>query len=87
MVNNKKNFKFPANVSVKTPHNKLCLDIIGSYKVHRKGKTNFTLKEIIEINITTMWFEIIKYTKKNDDCKLSRNFMDVQVTLADKNCI
>ena len=34
----KKNGKLPANMAEETPWNKLCVDIIGPYKIRRKGK-------------------------------------------------
>ena len=33
-----KNGKLPANLAEETPWNKLCVDLIGSYKIRRKGK-------------------------------------------------
>ena len=39
-----KNGKLLANMAGKTPWNKLCVDLIGPYKICRKGKEPLILK-------------------------------------------
>ena len=43
------------------PWNKLCVDIIGPYKIRRKGIYPLILKPVSIIDPVTGWFEIIQY--------------------------
>ena len=47
-----------------TPLNKLCVDIIGPLKIHRKGKEPLILKSVIMIYPITGWFEMKQYSDK-----------------------
>ena len=46
---NKKNGILPAKLVEKNPRNKLYVDLIGSYKMRRKGKYTLILKAVIMI--------------------------------------
>ena len=50
--------------SRKTPWNKLCVDLIGHYKIRRKGKYTLILKAITRIDPVTLWFEVTQYRNK-----------------------
>ena len=56
--------KLPAKLSEETPWNKLCLDLIGPYKIHRKRKQPLLLKSITMIGPVTAWFEITQHSDK-----------------------
>ena len=60
----KKNGKFPAKISDKTPWNKLCVDLIGPYITLRKRKKPLTLKDVTMIYPVNGWFEITQYSNK-----------------------
>ena len=46
--------------------NKLCVDQIGSYRIHRKVKNkDVILKSIIIVNPIMWWFYITQYEDKN----------------------
>ena len=46
--------------------NKLCVDQIGSYRIHRKVKNkDVILKSVIIINLITGWFDITQYEDKH----------------------
>ena len=47
-----------------TPWNKLCVDLIGPYKIRRKGKDPLILKAVTMIYPVTGWFEVTKYSYK-----------------------
>ena len=47
-----------------TPWNKLCVDLIGTYKIRRKGKEHLILKAFTMIDTTTEWFEMMQYRDK-----------------------
>ena len=53
-----KNGKLPANMVEETPWNKLCVDHIGPYKIHRKGKNHLILKSVTIVDPITGWFEV-----------------------------
>ena len=38
--------KIPAKLADETPWNELCVDLIGPYKIHRKGKEPLILKPL-----------------------------------------
>ena len=46
------------------PWNKLCLDIIGPYKIRKKGRYPIILKTVTIIDPITRWFEITQYNDK-----------------------
>ena len=47
-----------------TPWNKLCVDLIGPYKIRRKGKEPLILKALTVIDPVTGWFEVMQYRDK-----------------------
>ena len=55
---NKKNSKLPAKLAEEILWNKLCVDIIGSYKIRIKGREPLILKDVTMIDPVTRWFEI-----------------------------
>ena len=65
MVNNNiNNSKLPDNIVYETPRNKLFVDLIGPYKISRKGKDILTLKSVTMIDPGTRCFEITQYSDK-----------------------
>ena len=50
--------KLPAKLSEETQWNKLCVDIIGPYKILRKGKDPLILKSVTMIYPVTGCFEV-----------------------------
>ena len=46
------------------PWNKLCVDIIGLYKIRRNGVEALILKPVSMIEPVTGWFEIMQYNDK-----------------------
>ena len=61
---NKTYSNLPAKMADETPRNKLCVDLIGPYKIRRKGKDPLILKSFTMIDIITGWFEVTKYLNK-----------------------
>ena len=59
-----KNGKLTANMAEETPWNKLCVDIIGPYKICRKQKEPLILKVVTMIYPITGWFEVTQYRNK-----------------------
>ena len=43
---------------------KLCVDIIGTYKIRRKGKYTLILKSVTMVDPVTRWSEITQYNNK-----------------------
>ena len=43
---------------------KICVDIIGPYKIRMKGEYNLILKSVTMIEPVTGWFEITQYNNK-----------------------
>ena len=56
--------KFHANIADKTQWNKICVDLIGPYKIRRKGKDPLILKDVTMIDPVTWWFEVTQYRDK-----------------------
>ena len=54
--------KLPAKLEEETPWNKLCVDLIGPYKMCRKGP--LILKAVTMIDPVTGWFEVRQYSNK-----------------------
>ena len=54
----KKNDKLPAKMTEETPWNKICVDLIGPYKIRIKGKEPLILKAVTMIHPVTRWFEV-----------------------------
>ena len=59
-----KNDQLPANMAEEIPWNKLCVDLIGTYKIRRKGRDYLILKAVTMIDPVTGWFEIKQYNDK-----------------------
>ena len=63
--NDKKNGKLPAKLAEEIPWNKLCVDLIGTYVIRRKGrKENLHIISVMMIDPVTGWFEIAQYQDK-----------------------
>ena len=60
----KKNGKLPDKLAEETPWNKLCVDLIGPYKITRKGKEPLILEAVTMIYPITRWFEVTQYSYK-----------------------
>ena len=56
--------KIPAKLAVKTPWNKLCVDLIWPYEMRRKVKEPRILKSVTMIDPVTGWFEVTQYSDK-----------------------
>ena len=54
--------KLPAKLEEETPCNKLCVYLIGPYKIRRKGKYPLILKDVSMIEPVTGWFEVTQYS-------------------------
>ena len=63
---NKKYGKLPAKLAEETPPNKLCVDLIGPYKIRIKGKDPLILKYVTMIDPVTRWFEVTQYSNKKE---------------------
>ena len=63
-MDNKKNGKLPAKIAEETPWNKLCVDLIGPYKIRRKWKETLILETLTTIDPVNMWFEVTQYSDK-----------------------
>ena len=50
--------KLPAKLAEETPWNKLCVYLIGPYKIRSKRKEPLILKSITMIDPVTGWFEV-----------------------------
>ena len=46
------------------PWNKICVDLIGTYKICRKGKEPLISKYFTMIDPVTGWFEVTQYRNK-----------------------
>ena len=53
---NEKYGKITAKLEEEIPWNKLCVDIIVTYKIRRKGREPRILKSVIMIDLVTWWF-------------------------------
>ena len=60
----KKYGKLPAKLPEEIPWNKIYVDLIGPYKICRKGKETLILKYVTMIDPVTGWFEITQYHNK-----------------------
>ena len=56
--------KLPAKLSEETPWNKLCVDLIGPYRILGKGERHILLKAVKMVYPVTGWFEVTQYTNK-----------------------
>ena len=60
----KKYGELPTEIAEETPWNKICVDIIGPYKIRRKGTCLLILYYVTMIEPVTGWFEITQYNIK-----------------------
>ena len=61
-LSNKKYGKLPAKLAEEIPWNKICVDIIGTYDIRRKGKKeNLHLKAVTVLDTLTGCFEVVRY--------------------------
>ena len=58
------NGRFPPKLADEMPRNKLGVDLIGPYKIRRKGENPLILKAFTMIDPVTLWFEITQYNNK-----------------------
>ena len=65
--NSKKYGKLPPKEAEATPWDILCVDLIGPYTIHRKGKTDLTLLCLTMIDPATGWFEVVETPNKQAD--------------------
>ena len=66
-LNKKRNKKFghlPEKVAEAQPWDKLCVDLIGPYKIRRKGQPDLICRAVTMIDPATGWFEICQYDDK-----------------------
>ena len=56
--------ELPAKLVEEIPWNKLCVDLIGPYKIRRKWREPLILKFVTMIDPVTEWFEIMQYKNK-----------------------
>ena len=68
MSKNKKKTKengwLPPRMAETIPWNRVCVDLIGPYKICRKGKQDLVCKCVAMIDPATGWFEIQQYDDK-----------------------
>jgi hypothetical protein len=60
----KKYGQLPAKDADVVPWERLCVDLIGEYKIARKGRKKLTMKAVTMIDPATGWFEIVRYEDK-----------------------
>ena len=58
--------KLSVKLAEEIPWNKLCVDLIGPYKIHIKGREPLILKDLTMIDLVTGWFEIRQYNNKKE---------------------
>ena len=63
-VSNQKHGKLPAKQAEVNPWDTLCVDLIGPYKIKRKGKNDLKLWCLTMIDPATGWFEMAPITNK-----------------------
>ena len=63
----KKYGHLPPKEAEAQPWEKLCVDMIGPYKLRRKKKTDLTLQAVTMIDPATGWFEIVETNTKSSD--------------------
>jgi hypothetical protein len=54
----------PPKLAEATPWDKLCVDLIGPYKIRRKGNKDLICRCVTMIDPATGWFEIQQYDDK-----------------------
>jgi transposase InsO family protein len=63
-VTNQKYGKLPAKIAEENPWDTLCVDLIGPYKIKRKGKKDLKLWCLTMIDPATGWFEMAQIENK-----------------------
>jgi hypothetical protein len=63
-IKNQKYGKLPPKEAVTNPWDTLCVDLIGPYKICRKGKKDLVLWCLTMIDPVTGWFEMTKIANK-----------------------
>ena len=53
-----KNGKLPSKLAEETPWNKLCVDLIGHYKIHINGKDPIILEDVAMTETINRCFEV-----------------------------
>ena len=60
----KKYGHLPPKTAESTPWERLCVDLIGRYRIRRKDKSVITMQALTMIDPATGWFEIVQYDDK-----------------------
>ena len=60
----KKYGHLPEKTAEAVPWERLCVDLIGPYKIERIGQEDLELKAVTMIDPATSWFEIVQYDDK-----------------------
>ena len=60
-------WSFPPKEAEAIPWDKLCIDLIGPYKISRKDKEDLVCKACTFIDLATGWFEIAQINDKRAD--------------------
>ena len=63
-VTNQQYGKLPAKQAEANPWDTICVDLIGPYKIQRKGKTDLKLWCLTMIDPATGWFEMQQIENK-----------------------
>jgi hypothetical protein len=91
-ITNQKYGKLPAKTAEENPWDTLCVDLIGPYKIQRKGKEDLKLWCLTMIDPATGWFEMQQIENKTaaevtDICKktwFTRYPFPQRITLVDR---
>ena len=67
--------------------NKLCVDLIGPYKIRRKGKEPLILKAVAIIYPVPVWFEVTHYSNKKEITirKIGINYVAGPLSVSSRN--
>ena len=55
----------PEKTAEAVPWERLCVDLIGPYKIERIGQEDLELKAVTMIDPATSWFEVVQYDDKS----------------------
>jgi len=69
-INKRKSIKYghlPPKEAESEPWDKMCIDLIGPYKIRRKGKPDLVCKAMTMIDPATGWFELQQIPNKRSD--------------------
>ena len=83
---NKNYIKLPAKLSEETPWNKLCVDHIGPYKIHRKGgeASNVKIHYNDRPRNQVFWIDAVQQQESDDYRELGRNCVAGPVQMASR---